>query len=368
MTCIRKVLSGQKCNEWVTASLVCLLLPALFNSGRAALTTTADQIILQGPIVTKLDWNIRAPRFGDLNGDSLPDVALINNNQGKIEFLIQKTDDSHSRKIGQTSKAKKWEPALEDDRFNKSFLVIDETAYDLGLADFNQDGLLDLVMMGNRDSLSIFLQEQDGDFKKSWTFDEFDPKQRGRSIWIEDINQDQQLDLIIIGSNEILVMLKSAENLAFDITQFHVPENSAWNLNTADLNQDGRRDLIYYHSSQNAQFLAFRLQTEAGRFGPEVPIPFFSAIYSRLPYQFSKSDSFIYVEGRTGHVKSFNLQRETYHSSQPFSEIQSFTYPLNSVVRNASLYTWGDLNHDGLTDIVVGDPGRCTNSSIFPGR
>jgi hypothetical protein len=302
-----------------------------------------------------LDWNSRAPRFADLNGDGQPDIALINNGEGKIEFLLRKGKDTGKRKIGNPASTAKWEPELDDGWFEKRFMVVEQTAFDLGLADFNKDGRIDLVITGSRDALSIYLQDKDGEFEQSWTFDEFVPKQRGDTLIIEDLNKDGQPDIIALGRDKILLFTKDKDDLDFKITEFYVEENAAWSVLTPDLNDDKLPDLLYFHSNQNANFLAVRLQIEPGVFGPEIPIEFSSAIYTRLPIDNKGRPAFIYSEGRTGQVKEFSLNRESYKSSQPFKDIQSYTYPLNSTIRDAALYTWGDLNGDKRTDLVIGD-------------
>lgn len=340
----------------------------------------SEQPILDGPTVTKLDWNTRSPRFADLNGDGKPDIALINNAQAKIEFLIQKSDTKKARSVGSPASSAKWEPELEDGWFEKRFMVLDQTAFDLGLADFNKDGRIDLALTGNRDALSLYLQDEEGEFEQSWTFDEFSPKQRGQTLIIADINQDKQPDILTIGTDKILILLKAKDRLDFEITEFYVEENAAWSLLTPDLNNDDLPDLLYFHSNQNSQFLALRLQTETGEFGPEIPMEFSSAIYTQLPDKKSKTPTFAFSDGRTGQVKSFTIHKDTFESDQPFKDIQSYTYPLNSTIRNSSLYAWGDLNGDKRTDLVIGDSegaqvqvflqdksGLFSNQKNFPG-
>ena len=353
-TCIKKALCGPKQTRKLLFFIGVISLSSLGISA-AVVEDKPGTGILDGPIVTKLDWNTRSPRFADLNNDKLPDIALINNAQAKIEFLIQKSDKRKTRKVGNPTARAKWEPELDDGWFDKRFMILDQTAFDLGLSDFNQDGLIDLAVTGNRDALSIYVQDKEGEFEQSWKFDEFSPKQRGKTLIIEDINQDKQPDLVIIGTNKILVLLKKKRELDFDITEFYIEENAAWSLITPDLNADKLPDLVYYHSNQNAQYLAVRLQTEVGKFGPEIPIEFSSAIYSQLPLNKEDQPSFIYSDGRTGQVKTFTIERESSKEDQPFKDLQSFSYPLNSTIRNASLYTWGDLNKDDRTDLVIGD-------------
>lgn len=328
-----------------------LSLAAGYNSSLA----DEGKTILQGPNITQLDWNLRAPRFADLNNDGLDDLALINNSEGKIEFLIRQSDKKQKRSIGKEASKAKWEPELEDGWFEKRFMVLEQSAYDLGLADFNKDGRIDLAITGNRDAISVYLQDKEGEFEQSWTFDEFTPKQRGRTLVLTDLNQDKQEDIIALGSDKILIFLKSKGELDFTISEFYVEENAAWNLITPDLDNDELPDLMYYHSNQNAQFLALRMQIEAGEFGPEIPIEFSSAIYSQLQTAKDASPAFIYSDGRTGQVKEFSVTQESFNSGDAFKDIQSFTYPVNSNIRSAALYTWGDLNGDKRTDLIIGD-------------
>ncbi|MDA0346730.1 MAG: VCBS repeat-containing protein [Verrucomicrobia bacterium] len=354
MISIKKAFCALKPNRFL--GLILLILPAASLAVLSGATVEKPNVaILKGPHVTTLDWNTRAPRFADINGDGKQDIALINNGKAKIEFLIQKNEETQVRKIGNATSSNKWEPKLEDDWFEKRFLVIEQTAYDLALNDFNNDGRIDLVVTGNRDSLSIYLQDKKGEFEQSWTYDEFTPKQRGETIVVSDLNQDGEPDIMTIGTEKILILLKAKKSLNFEITEYYVGENAAWNLQTADLNLDGLPDLIYYHSNQSAQFLAVRLQTEPGKFGPEIPIDFGSAIFKQLPTSKSEKPNFIFSESRTGQVKTFSISQENVQQSDPFNALQTYTYPLNSTIRKSALYTWGDLNGDKRTDLIVGD-------------
>lgn len=354
ITFIKKVYSARSRINPVITLLGLTLVSLSWRPGIAAVSED-EAPVLNGPHVTKLDWNTRAPRFGDIDGDGKPDIALINNGLSKIEFLIQNSEKSKRRDIGTPTAKDKWEPELEDGWFEKRFMVLEQSAFDLALNDFNDDGRIDLVLTGNRDALSIYLQDKEGEFEQSWTFDEYSPKQRGETLRIADINRDGEPDILAIGTDKILVFIKSKKSLNFQITEYFVEENAAWNLQVPDLNGDGWADLLYFHSNQSSQFLAARLQTETGQFGPEIPVEFSTSIYEPLPGVEAGKLQFIFSEGRARQVKTFSMSKETLKDNDPFKDIQAYTYPLNSTIRNASLYTWGDLNGDKRTDLVIGD-------------
>lgn len=354
ITFIKKAYFARSRTNPITHLFCLVLVSVSWTSGIAAVAED-EAPVLDGPHITKLDWNTRAPRFGDIDGDGKPDIALINNGLSKIEFLIQNSEKSKRREVGTPTASDKWEPELEDGWFEKRFMVLEQSAFDLALNDFNSDGRIDMVLTGNRDALSIYLQDKEGEFEQTWTFDEYSPKQRGETLRIADINGDGEPDILAIGTDKILVFIKSKKSLNFEITEYFVEENAAWNLQVPDLNGDGLADLLYFHSNQSSQFLAARLQTETGQFGPEIPVEFSTSIYEPLPGIESKTTQFIFSEGRARQVKTFSMSKEPLKDDDPFKDIQAYTYPLNSTIRNASLYTWGDLNGDKRTDLVIGD-------------
>ena len=354
ITSIKKAYFAPSQISLAAHSFAFVLVSMFWIPGKASVSQE-NPPLLTGPNITKLDWNTRAPRFADIDGDGKPDIALINNGLSKIEFLIQNSDKTKRRTIGDPTSKEKWEPELEDGWFDKRFMVLEQSAYDMALSDFNDDGRIDMVLTGNRDALSIYLQDKDGEFEQSWTFDEYSPKQRGQTIRVSDINSDGEPDILAIGTDKILIFIKSKQSLDFEITEYFVEENAAWNLQVPDLNEDGLADLLYFHSNQSSQFLAARLQTENGQFGPEIPVEFNTSIFEPLPKEESEKTRFIYSEGRTRQVKTFSMGKEILKDGDPFKDIQAYTYPLNSTIRNSSLYTWGDLNGDKRTDLIIGD-------------
>ena len=52
----------------------------------------ADKLYFEGPEVVKLDWNTACPRAADFNGDGLTDIAIINQDRARLEFLLQRKE------------------------------------------------------------------------------------------------------------------------------------------------------------------------------------------------------------------------------------------------------------------------------------
>ncbi|MFO8027429.1 MAG: VCBS repeat-containing protein, partial [Opitutales bacterium] len=78
------------------------LLPSLLVLANSALSAvealSPADFGFAPPEVVKLDWSTRAMTPADLDGDGLKDLAVVNNDAGKIELLYQLPKGEAARK------------------------------------------------------------------------------------------------------------------------------------------------------------------------------------------------------------------------------------------------------------------------------
>ncbi len=327
----------------------------LLSQGLPAVAESPRQINLSGPEAAKLDWNTRALTLCDVDGDGRMDFVVINNDRAKIELLLQKDPHAPAEESKRSVRRNRWEPLLEDARFRRETIVSGDYLYALAAGDLNNDGRIDFASTGNKIPLTVRYQENEGEWSNTWTFEEFEPEQWISTLEIADLNGDNRGDLIVLAKEELLIFYQTETGELEEPKSYRVSDENNFGLQLVDLNRDGLVDL-FYALAQSKRSLRLRLQNEGGGFGPEIAIPIESATSSirAWPLELEDRAGFAYIQSKTRHVELATLQ-----SSPPerghIEALQPKTYSTGASIDNASLYTMGDFNGDGLADLVLGD-------------
>ena len=112
-------------------------------------------------------------------------------------------------------------------------------AHVVRVADFNHDGISDLVLLGTRGGVSVLLGNGQGGFKSTKTFS-VGPDPTG--LTVADINHDGRLDLLVGNRyGDILVRLGNGDGTF----QPYYKTDQAVSLAVADLTGHGTKDFIF---------------------------------------------------------------------------------------------------------------------------
>jgi hypothetical protein len=163
----------------------------------------------------------------DINNDGIPDIVTIDYGNQALIWL----------------KGPDWEIQHIDSN----------VLHDVKVADFNNDGLLDMVArnqaeFGNRrgDTLFFYIQRKDGGWTKY-----VQPIVNGEGIKIADINGSGRPDIIING-----YWLENTGNMRYWI-EHKFTDSWKWRntyIDFADINNDGRPDIIYSPAELAGQY------------------------------------------------------------------------------------------------------------------
>lgn len=108
------------------------------------------------------------------------------------------------------------------------------------LADFNQDGNLDIACSSSSSNISIFYGGGNGNFTSQ---DTVPLSARASSVVVTDLNNDRKLDLVAAVSNQIAVSFGNNLNKFDSAIYLNIPSNNI-SINIANLNGDCFPDII----------------------------------------------------------------------------------------------------------------------------
>ncbi len=316
----------------------------------------APDIVLGGPEIEKLDWNTRALQAVDVDGDHLQDLVLINNDRSTVDILYQLKPGAARDDVGKAVQGNRWEPVLADARFRKVSVTTGVTMYDLAVGDLNGDGRPDLAYTGDPQALTLQYQQADGTWLEKKLTEAPAPIQYLSGLRIADLNGDGRNDLVMLGQKELVIYYQDAKGEFGAPVRFPLPDENCYGLEVADVDGDGRPDLVYLGSSTR-DTLRVRLQNAQGQFGPEqaYPIKDPRSTLQVLHEADGKTPArFVFAQQRTGQLEFFNLEPAKEHPEA--AALRPRIFAPRASVKTPSAYAFGDFNGDGREDIAVSDP------------
>ncbi len=313
-------------------------------------------VLLTGPEVAKLDWNTRALIAADIDGDKRTDLLIANNDHSTIDILFQKKPGEAPRPLPKSVSVNRWEPVVEDSRFQKISITTGVTMFDLVAADFNNDGRIDLAYTGDPHPLILRYQQADGD----WTEQKFpdcpDPLKSVGALRAGDLNGDKRADLALLGQKEIAIYFQGSDGKLAAPQRYALADDNCYGLELADIDGDQRPDLVYLCGGDR-DALRVRLQTPANDFGPEQA---YETKPTRCTLQILKNAdkksgaTFGFVQHPTGQFEEMVLAPHSPSASAPI--LRPRVFGLNPGGKSPAAYTMGDFNGDGRTDLAATDP------------
>ncbi len=305
--------------------------------------------------ITKIDGRAHSVVTGDFNHDTLQDLAIVDNGHSRIDLLLQrakpeaaKAADKDDRTANQVSDH--W-------RLDLKKLPVDRPVVALCAGDLNADGLTDLAYFGTPDRLVIQLQGAKGEWKNKKEMRLADVDAKPWSLVVGDVNHDTLQDLIVLGKRNTFLLIQQADGtLAAPL----MIRNTADELGLAmiqDLDGDGRNDMFYTANEKDERFLCARLQDALGQLGPELR---FDTIQNPRGVTVFDLDGkpgseILVIDGLTNRVRVMQLRRAT--EGELGAKLIQYGIGGGSDAGELAL---GDLDGDGLQEVVVANPERAS--------
>jgi len=213
--------------------------------------------------------------------------------------------------------------------------------------DFNGDGHADMVM-ATFEGIKILLGSGDGTFQSSHQFGV------SGNLAVGDFNRDRKLDVAVTGSGMITIYAGHG-NGTFQ-TLGTVAANSPATLKPADMNGDGKLDLVFAIVSSQTQGIGVLLSNGDGTFQPEL-----DAVFGRSAGDIQIGDFNADGKPDVVAVSGFTYSKNTIRVllGNGDGTLQS---PVESLVDRANTVAVADFDGDGHLDVVL--DGSVTDVAI----
>jgi hypothetical protein len=313
-----------------------------------------NPVSLIGPEVYKLDWNTRSMVAADLDADGRADLAVLNNDRAKIDVLYQRKPGKVDEIEPRPSRGGRWEPLLEDSRFDRESIATGGAMYALAIGDLDGDGRSDLAFTGKPDPLTIIYQGKGRDWSRRRVLEIDEPVQWTHSIEINDLNADGRLDLAVLTRKHLLVYHQEPSGELGAAVALPLSDQGCFGLLVRDLDGDGRPYLTYLAPKSSTSWRT-RFQQGSGVFGPERSFTLDTPATTLHPLELGPDSGAVFavVKRQTRLLELLDLGT-TANETLAAKELRPRIYATAGEGGSPSSYATGDYNGDGLVDVAAG--------------
>jgi FG-GAP-like repeat len=307
----------------------------------------------------KLDWGVGSLRVADFNGDGRKDMAIVNNRKARIELLIQK------KALGPGETQIAVDPndidvnaIIPPTRFDAQSIPVSQRLYNLVCGDLNGDGLTDLAFYGEPRGLYVILQKAANHSKSlSWHAREKiridDGLPTPDALVCADLNHDGRDDLVLAARDGVYFVEQKEDGSLAEPVKYPVSAQIL-GVEVGDLNGDSINDLVLVTNDMEKP-LHVRFGLKTGSLGPQQRF-FIERPAALILHDIdgTAGDEILTVDAISGRLICYKLAAEKH----PEADWPILFYPLASGQDSAKRdLVLGDFDGDGLTDVVVSDPG-----------
>jgi hypothetical protein len=306
---------------------------------------------LSAPTGYGADLNPSAVAVGDVNGDGTPDIVVANNSSNDVSVLLGNGDGT-------------FQPAVNYATGASPIGVV--------LGDFDGDTKLDIITASSTaTTISVLRGNGDGTFGAASSVSVGNAQ---NGIAIGDFNSDGKLDVVVsqtVTGNDRLDFLRNTSTvgaISFAASTTVNVGNVPTGIAVADLNNDGKPDVVVANSSSGTVF--FLQNTTGAGAGTFTFTTTTSASVGTTPVDVAigdftgdgKPDVAVLVSG-SNTVRTFTNTSATSGGLTFTLSGTSLALPSGA---SATAIAVADMNNNGKKDIIVSDSG--TNQvSVFSG-
>lgn len=303
--------------------------------------------------IFKLERRSHSLLSGDFNHDGRTDLVLVDNSHSRLDLLLQReapeADDSFAVEDDVNSVGSHW-------RFEHKKIPIDRSAEALAAGDFNGDGRRDLAYFDDQDRLTIRFQPEEGDWMSRQVIRLADVDAQPWRLAAGDTDGDGRTDLVVLGEKMTYVILQTAPGTFSPPVKIRNTADQLGLALIADLDGDARNDLFYMATDADVRKASARLQEGTGQLGPELRFDLKDMRGLTLFDLVEGAGSEILsIDGTTGRIQVSQFAREGSAEDMLDVRVVQYGFGDSANAKGRDLAT-GDLDGDGLVDVIVTDP------------
>jgi hypothetical protein len=308
-----------------------------------------------GPETFPIDPFVSDLRSGDLDGDGLIDLVIVNNSRSKITLLYNQTGKTNKSALAKTSK-RELNELPPDARFRIDSIASEKRIAALIVTDLNGDQRPDVAYYGEPKELVVQYNEGTNGWSspKRWPID--DGQLTPNAMSTGDLAGTGRPGILLLGENNVYWLAQNADHTLAEPERISY-SGSVKSAQILDINGDGRDDLLLVNWDSPNPF-RFRLQTASHQLGPEIHFSL-PPIRSYWPDDLDGDHK---TEIMTIAQNSGRAQISQFVMKPAESLVGSFksgqfqVLPLNKTTKARRGTDWADLNGDGLPDLLVAEP------------
>jgi hypothetical protein len=286
----------------------------------------------------------------DMNGDGLNDLVIVNNRSSRIELHLQKRDADPNAQPETTPRTNEFP---EHWRYRRELISMEYAVRALVPADFDGDGLLDLVFAGEPDTIGFIRQREPGVYETVQRHQVRSLNANLFSFAMADVMGDADPELLAMVRGRIRIWALDGTNLG---TSIDLTAGDPFELfQVADFNNDGVQDIAAL-MRENAAPLRLWLGRRDGdetSLGPQLRFRMPDIIELDAITNSNGQVLLSVIERASKRIALYDITRQPVDAAIGVAAVEtySFTDPEN---RKRSQCV-ADVNGDGRKDLVVTD-------------
>ena len=300
----------------------------------------------------KLENRIGVLTLEDYDGDRAQDIAVANNARSRIDVLL--TTPGTSEDPAQL----KADPnqLVYNKRMRLKSIPVNKEVVSIAAGDFDGDKIIDLAYYGTPAELVVLKGDGNGGFRELRRHSTGEAIDAQTALQTADMNRDGRTDLVLLMPNELLTFIQRPDGRLAEPERMSHTAAKPGILKAVDLDGDGGDDLVLLDSGDDDP-IRVRFSAKGGGLGPEQRF----AISAPRAIAFANMDGnpgqeLLAVEGQSGRVRIFKLAEGTGEESEQRGQL--LFYPLPAGESRGRALAIGDINGDKKADVVVTDPAN----------
>jgi len=356
---------------WVPPCLLVLAAAALARpAGAAAPQRSAleDSFGFVDHEIYELANGVAALRAGDFDGNGVNDLVVVNPARSRIELLLRLDPDAPDW-VDEAERTDDPNPIEYDGRFRNVRRPEERRILHLDAGDFDGDGAADLAYVTDTAELVVVTGLGEGAPERVHTR-RLDALRSGCDyLRAADADDDGTDDLLIVADGKLLWVAPRGGGEWSEPVVLDRMESGVDRIHVADLDGDGRSDLLYVFDAEEYP-LRLRLGVEGGGFGPrtEPDLPELRTSHV-VDLDGDGRAEILGVYQASGRLAALQLEVTAAGGARPDARraLARYPFPEREDSEQETGFALGDLDGNGVTDLVVSDPGAA-RVSLFLGE